>query len=106
MKIDEIVKSARAANSSAFGSTNDKRAAKILRAAFRQVRNQLKSTKDGELVISGLGRFAIKNIEREKDGVKVTKRRVIFRRGGTGKKRRAARRKSKPDQSNRTSLEL
>ena len=59
MKLNEIVKTARAANESAFGSIDDERAVKILRAAFRQVRNQLKSTKDGELIIGGLGRFGV-----------------------------------------------
>ena len=99
MKLYELVQTARAANSSAFGDIDDERAVKIVRAAFRQVRIQIKSTEDDELIIGGLGRFAIKNIEREKDGVKVTKRRVIFRRGNAGKRRRAARRKSKSDQS-------
>jgi len=99
MKLNEIVKTARAADSSAFGNINDQRAVKILRAAFRQVGNQLESAKDGVVVINGLGRFAIKNIEREKDGVKVTKRRVIFRSGGAGKRRRAAGHKSESDQS-------
>ena len=106
MKLYELVQTARAANNSAFGDIDDERAVKIVRAAFRQVRIQVKSTKDGELIIGGLGRFAIKNIEREKDGVMGTKRRVIFRRGRAGKKRRAARRKSELDQSNETSREL
>lgn len=99
MKLEEIVKTARAADKSAFGKVNDKRAIKILRAAFRQVNSQVESTKDGNVAIGGLGRFAIKNVEREKDGVKVTKRRVIYRRGRAGKGRRAAGRKSNSDQS-------
>ena len=89
MNLEEIVKNARAENQSAFGKVNDKRAIKILRAAFKQVNSQLESVKDGNLTIGGLGRFVIKNVEHEKDGVKVTKRRVIFRRGGAGKKRQA-----------------
>ncbi len=99
MKLDEIVKTARAANSSAFGNVNDKRAVKILRAAFRQVVSQVESAKDGVVVINGLGRFVIKNVEREKDGIKVTKRRVIYHRGGAGKRRQTGGRKAKSDQS-------
>lgn len=79
MKLDEIVRSAREADSSAFGKINDKRAVKIVNAAFEQVRNELESAKDGQVVVSGLGRFVIKSVEREKDGVKVTKRRVTLR---------------------------
>jgi nucleoid DNA-binding protein len=89
MNLEEIVKNARAENESAFGKVNDKRAVKILRAAFKQVNSQLESAKDGNLTIRGLGRFAIKNVEREKDGVKVTKQRVIFHRRGAGKGRQA-----------------
>lgn len=94
MKLDEIVKTARAADESAFGKVNDKRAVKILRAAFRQVNVQLESAKDSNVAIGGLGRFAIKSIEREKDGIKVTKQRVIYHRHDAGKKRKA-----KSDQS-------
>lgn len=82
MKLTEIIEAARAANPAAFGKTNDKRAIKILRASLRQLRKQLKSTPEGEVVVNGLGRFAIKNVEREKDGVKVKRRRVILRQGG------------------------
>ncbi len=51
--------------------------------------SRLESAKDGNVAIGGLGRFAIKNVEREKDGVKVTKQRVIFHQHGAGKKRKA-----------------
>ena len=89
MNLEEIVKNARADNQSAFGKVKDKRAMKILRAAFKQVNSQLESAKDGSLAISGLGRFAIRNIERETDGVKATKRRVTFHQLGAGKKSKA-----------------
>jgi nucleoid DNA-binding protein len=94
MNLKEIVKNARADNQSAFGKVNDKRAAKILQAAFRQVNSQLNAAKDGNVAIGGLGRFAIKSVEREKGGVKVTKRRVTFRQRGAGMKGKA-----KSDQS-------
>ena len=93
MKLAEIIEAARAADPAAFGDTNDKRAIKILRASLRQVHSQLVSTKEGEVVVGGFGRFVIKNIGGQKDGV--TKRRVIFRRGGAKKKRRAAEPKAK-----------
>jgi len=89
MKLDEIVKSARAADKAAFGKVNDKRAIKILRAAFRQVNSQIESARDSNVAIAGLGRFAIRTIEREKDGVSVTKQRVIFHQRGAGEKRKA-----------------
>jgi hypothetical protein len=89
MNLEEIVKTARAANGSAFGNIKDERAVKILRAAFEQVGNEVDSAKDGKVMIGGLGRFTIKNVERDKDGVKVTKRRVTFRRRGAGKGRKA-----------------
>ena len=86
MNLKEIVKNARAENATAFGKVNDKRAVQILRAAFKQVNAQIEATKEGNLTIGGLGRFAIKNIEREKNDVKVTKRRVTFRQRSAAKK--------------------
>ena len=86
MNLKEIVKNARAENESAFGKVNDKRAVQILRAAFKQVNSQLDSAKEGNLIIRGLGRFAIKTVEREKDGVKVTRRRVTFRQRSAARK--------------------
>jgi hypothetical protein len=81
MKIEDIIQKARAGNETSFGKVSDKRAAKILRAAFRQVNSQLELTKSGTLRINGLGQFTIRKIERETNGVKATKRRVIFSAG-------------------------
>lgn len=85
MKLNEVVKLARETNESAFGKVNDQRAVKILRAAFQQVKNQLETAEDGKVVIDGLGRFVIRNVQHEKDGVTVTKRKVVFRYGGADK---------------------
>ncbi len=97
MKLNDIVKTARVANRAAFESVDDQQAVKILLAVFRQVGNQVESARDGQVVIGGLGRFTIKSVERDKDGVKVMQRRVTFRPGGARKKRRAAKQKSGSD---------
>jgi nucleoid DNA-binding protein len=89
MKLDEIVKAAREDNEAAFANISDKRAAKIIRAAFQQVTGQLESAEEGKLNIGSLGRFMIKNVEREKEGAKVTRRRVTFRPRGAGKKKQS-----------------
>ena len=78
MKFQDIIKDARAASPAAFGKVSDKRAAKILRAAFAQVNSQIQSTDNGNVTVQGLGRFAVRNFVREKDGAKVSKRRVTF----------------------------
>lgn len=96
MKLVEIIKAARVADPEAFGSTDDERAMKILRAGLRQVRRQLMSAKEGAVVVGGLGRFSIKAVEHERNGTKVTRRRVTFRHGGAGKSRRAGARKVQP----------
>ena len=79
MKLDASVRSARAADSNAFGKIGDNRAVKIVRAAFQAVNSELETVEEGELVISGLGRFVIKSVEREKEGAKSKTRRVTFR---------------------------
>jgi len=87
MKIEEIIEAARADNESAFGRVNDKRAAKIVRAAFKQVKNQIDLVPDGRVMIGGLGRFVIRKVEREQDGTKVSKRRILFHQGDVIKRR-------------------
>lgn len=89
MKLDEVVKMARVANESAFGKVNDRRAIKIVRAAFQQVKNQVETAGDGKVVINGLGRFVIRNVRQEKDGVTVTRRKVIFHHGSAGRTEKA-----------------
>ena len=78
MKINELIKSARIADASAFGNVKDKRAAKILRAAFQELNSQLDSVSDGNLAINGLGRFTVRSVKKNENGEASAKRRVVF----------------------------
>lgn len=79
MKALEIVELIKQSNPKLLGKTPDARAAKIITAALSQIGQQLNATTEGPLKIPSLGVFAIKQVEREKDGQTVTVKKVSFR---------------------------
>ena len=64
MKVLELVESAKAANASAFQGTPDKRSAKMIAAALRDLGKRLEEADDGRVTVAGFGSFVV----REKDG--------------------------------------
>ncbi|MDO9106918.1 MAG: HU family DNA-binding protein [Methylovulum sp.] len=79
MKAIEIVEIIKQSNANLLGKLTDKEAAKILSLAFAELGKQLGSTTEGPIKIPGLGVFKIKQVEREKEGQKVTVKRIGFR---------------------------
>lgn len=78
MKISEIVEQVRTADQKRFGQVPEKIANALVVAVLQQITRQIDASADGKLVVQGFGRFAAKQVEREKDGVKVTRKRVLF----------------------------
>ncbi len=89
MKMLELVESAKAADEAVFEGTPDKRSAKIVAAALRDLGRRLEEADDGRVAVAGFGTFVV----REKTGDK--EKRIIFRpaaarqAGGEGGSRRA-----------------
>jgi nucleoid DNA-binding protein len=86
MKILEFVKSAKAANPKLLGDVQEKRAAKIVSTILGMIAKELDASPEGKVAIAGFGRFSIKQSEVEKEGKKVQKKRILFRRS-SGKKK-------------------
>ena len=51
----------------------------LIREALKLLSEAIENANDDVVRVAGLGRFIIKTIERDKDGVKTTAKRVIFR---------------------------
>ena len=79
MKIRETVIQVMAENEKSFQDIPESRASKLVQLTLQQIARQVEETAEGRVTIQGLGVFIIKNVEREKDGVKSKARRVSFR---------------------------
>jgi len=58
---------------------SDTQAIALLSSAFKQINQKTEQINDGKLRIPGLGVFQVNPINHEKDGQKITLRRIIFR---------------------------
>jgi nucleoid DNA-binding protein len=80
MTLLELVQAAKLDNEKAFGSVNEKRAQAIIRAAFSELSKHIINAKgDEKITLPNFGTFVAKETEREKDGQKVMRRKIIFR---------------------------
>jgi hypothetical protein len=79
VNVASLVKSAKAEKAGAFDNINEKRAVAVVRAVLAQASKQISETEDGSVVLAGLGRFVIRQVQVEKEGQKVTRRRIAFR---------------------------
>jgi hypothetical protein len=84
MKIRETVSQVMSENEKSFQDIPESRASKLVQLTLQQIAKQVQETDEGRVSIQGLGVFIIKNVEREKDGVKSTVKRVSFRVKGAG----------------------
>ena len=79
MKAIEIVESIKQSNPKLLGKMPEKRAATLVQSVLAELGKQLDAVDNGVVKVQGLGNFRIKQVEREKDGQKVTLKRVSFR---------------------------
>jgi hypothetical protein len=78
MKPVEIIQQIRQTNPDVLGKVPDPRSAVNLRAVFADIAKSVRASSSGEVQIPGLGRFVIKQIQREVDGESHTIKRVVF----------------------------
>jgi hypothetical protein len=81
MKLMEFVKAAQAANPKAFDGLDLHHVANAVKLTLGQVGKKIGQTENGVVQVGDFGRFNVIQNEVEKDGKKVKKRRVAFRRG-------------------------
>ncbi|MCF8006479.1 MAG: hypothetical protein K9K84_03645 [Methylovulum sp.] len=79
MKAIEIVALIKQNNPDILSKTPEARAAKIIAAAFAEIAKQVQANDQGALKIQALGSFTSKQIEREKEGVKLMVKKTAFR---------------------------
>jgi len=79
MKPIELVKLIKQENPELLAELPDKKAASLIRAFFYQLGMQINAMEEGILKVPGFGNFRIILVEKEKDGQKITTKRIVFR---------------------------
>jgi hypothetical protein len=87
MKAIEIVESIKTENPALLGKMPNAKAVKIIKAALVQIGKHIDAEKEGKVKVPGVGKFIIRQVEREKGGQKKTVKTIAFR---------AAKKKVKP----------
>ncbi len=75
----ELAKQVQQENLDTMGKMSERKIAKIIREAFKQVKNDIDNTEDDSVQIPKFGNFRVRMIEREKDGEITTVKRIVFR---------------------------
>jgi nucleoid DNA-binding protein len=78
MKHSEFIEALRSSRPDLFkGEMTDRKAARLLGAAFELVRDRIEKASEGNTRIANLGTFRVRNIERRKDEKPAKQRRVV-----------------------------
>ena len=78
MNINQLVRNAKQAVPSLKGLP-DEDARQLLQRAFEGIVEEIEATREGSVRIPALGNFAIRRVQREKEGRKVEEQRIVFR---------------------------
>ena len=78
MNAIEIVSIIRKEKPELLGSLPDKKAASIIRETLNQLAFQVDSVDEGIIRVAGFGRFNVKQVDQEKDGVMEKVKRIRF----------------------------
>lgn len=79
MQILDLINQAREADPELFKGMKDRRAAKLTRAVMEQLLKELDGAPGGKLTVGGFGTFVVKNVQHERDGNVILKKRIVFR---------------------------
>lgn len=79
MKINEAVAKAMLTQERAFKDVSEIQATRIVKAALAEIAKEIDDMDEGKVVVPGFASFTIKQIEREKDGEKLERKRVMVR---------------------------
>jgi len=77
--LSDLVQTAKQDNAAAFGTVDNKRGLAIVRAILDELSSQLDATEEGTMVLPGFGRFTVKQITVQKNGLQSSQRKIIFR---------------------------
>ncbi len=78
LKAEDLVQSIKQRKPGIFKGIDDAKATRLVREVAKQLGQNLAAVVEGDLRIRGLGRFRVRQIEREKYGVVEKVRRVAF----------------------------
>lgn len=78
MKPIEIFEMLKSENPELFANVPDKAAVAIIRRVVGVLGKQIAAADEGVVKVAGLGSFKIKQVEKEKEGEKVTVKRIMF----------------------------
>lgn len=79
MTLSELAKAARAKNDPAFGNIHDNRVDAIVHEVLGELLKEIEKTEEGEIELTGFGKFIIKKIPVKTPDQKTVQRRIIFR---------------------------
>lgn len=79
MKPIEIVELIKISNPALLGKMPDARAAKIIKAALVQLGKHIDAENEGTIKVPGVGKFIVRQVEREKGGEKKIVKTIGFR---------------------------
>lgn len=79
MKINEAVAKAMLNNERAFKDISETQATRIVKAALTEIAQEIDEMEDGRVSVPGFATFAVKQVEREKEGKTVSLKRILVR---------------------------
>ncbi|MCC2673606.1 MAG: hypothetical protein K0R89_2502 [Ramlibacter sp.] len=79
MKINEAVAKAMLTNERAFKDISETQATRIVKATLAEIAREIDDMEDGKVSVPGFATFAVKQVEREKDGQTVSLKRILAR---------------------------
>ncbi len=79
MKALEIVEKIKQESPALFGGMPDKKAVRLVKEVLSQVAKQVESAEDGKLSVPSLGTFRVRQVERDKEGEKVSIKKIGFK---------------------------
>ncbi|MCC2634642.1 MAG: hypothetical protein K0S48_2528 [Ramlibacter sp.] len=79
MKINEAVAKAMLTNERAFKDISEAQATRVVKAALAEIAKEVDETNEGKVSVPGFASFTVKQVERDKDGEKSTRKRIMAR---------------------------
>ena len=84
MKATELIEQMRRTNPKLLDGIPENIAVELVRNVFKHINDTLAGTKEGVVDFVDLGRFRVRQVEKEVEGKKITRTQVIFRRAEAG----------------------
>jgi len=78
MKPTELLEAIGTANPKVLDGIRKERALALIRATLAYLARTLDASKEGAVVVAGLGRFRVRIVEREVEGKKVMQKKVMY----------------------------